>query len=427
MPISNYDWLLLTGKYNARTWNRFCAIKNSDRFYDLVDSIRIDNEIYQIRKLDHYPKRIILIYNSEHKRVLVAKYNYFSKVSNGVSDRIEKAIKEICYGDINSNVNLKQDGWKVRCYTVTDDKTSVLDTFTEIEFKATNITHTCYMGSRNNTAQSRPTVIFENIPEKFKYLEDQVNEEMTFGIELEFIAVDYATVISAFVNKNYRIKDRSYEYGKSSTREWVLCYDNSLFIESNFRERCEITTPILKGKEGLKKLYNYLNVLTQLEKDGKVKVNDSCGTHIHIGNMGQVENMGRFFQLFYARNEKFIDLVFSETRRTNSYCKTCCGEYYTKDKYRKVSMRNYTINGTVENRQHEGTLSFEKISNWLILNQKMIKYVYDKEKVKESGNQSEEKSFETLLGFLMFFVLNEKSIEYFITRKIICNNELNGV
>ena len=71
-----------------------------------------------------------------------------------------------------------------------------------------------------------------------------------------------------------------------------------------------------------------------------------------------------------------FDRLVSPSRKGNNnhYCKSC-NTNYIDGRYHKMNAQNIFGFGTLENRQHQGTLEVKKIWSWMELNGKyMIKY-----------------------------------------------------
>lgn len=98
----------------------------------------------------------------------------------------------------------------------------------------------------------------------------------------------------------------------------------------------------------------------------KVKVNTSCGLHVHFDY--SKKGLGEA-QLAAKRVAKFIPilaLLQPESRRCNSYCKPRVSKL-RGDRYYAVNMTSYQKHGTIEIRMHSGSVDAAKIQNWVNL------------------------------------------------------------
>jgi len=201
-----------------------------------------------------------------------------------------------------------------------------------------------------------------------------------FGVEIEFIGANPRDVAEAINDAGI---DTFYEGYHHRTRSyWKIVTDGSLSYNS--AGAGEIVSPILKGEQGARQLEKVLNVLEGIEG---IRVDRSCGVHIHLDvsdlTVGQVQNV-------YARYSDFegqIDMIMPLSRRANNnrWCRSIGyqkGNVTSKrittkrtlayaqegdcaGKYHKVNINKLTEYGTIEFRQHSGTHSFVKVINWL--------------------------------------------------------------
>lgn len=150
------------------------------------------------------------------------------------------------------------------------------------------------------------------------------------------------------------------------------------------RHGIEIVSPPLSGTEGLAQLQR---VLAMLEAKGAT-VDRSCGLHVHH----EVQDIGKDGMVLFVRswmaNQDLIDFLVSPSRRNNQnrYCRrigpaelTAIGSwsgssasYPPGERYRTVNVHAFPKFGTVEVRQHQGTLSYRKIEAWIKLGQGLL-------------------------------------------------------
>lgn len=212
------------------------------------------------------------------------------------------------------------------------------------------------------------------------------DKSQTFGVELEFCS----NLTGAEINAGLKtlgltapVEGDGSTYSMSGQRvnysNWNVTYDTSV---RGFRHGLEIISPILSGKDGLRELKKVMDYLTGLEKAKKIKVNKTCGTHVHFGKstwQSYSEFQGYEFFKMYAMNEGLIDLLQPASRRENNgrYCRSCFdaisnSSYSPSGRYYKVNMSHIKTRGTVEVRQHSGTVDFEKIASWIHLMTAML-------------------------------------------------------
>jgi len=196
--------------------------------------------------------------------------------------------------------------------------------------------------------------------------------DRTFGVELEFVGVrpqEVANVINATGIDCY------FEgYHHNTTPYWKLVTDASLDGVGG-----EIVSPILKGEDGAKQLEQVIAALDTLDN---IRVNVQCGLHVHLDvndlTVGQIQSVYER----YADYESQIDMIMPRSRRgqNSRWCrsvtdvkgriknvrsKTKAGLAHAAGRYYKVNLQSLTRYGTMEFRQHSGTINFDKIINWV--------------------------------------------------------------
>ena len=233
------------------------------------------------------------------------------------------------------------------------------------------------------------TSAYNSWVEETQYVNGRTINDITFGVELEFVANpskynDFITAMKEAVGSD-RFNDPMC-YNIHSTTKWLLKTDSSVHnTRSNMNLRgYELTSPILHWDDASKEeLTKVLNVITTVFEG---TVNKTCGTHVHIGNFARIQrtesfnNMVQDFQRNYGKHESLVfDRLTSPSRRgdNNRYCQSC-NRSHCYDRYFKMNTCNIFGFGTLENRQHQGTLDFQKIWSWVELNGRyMVLYFKD--------------------------------------------------
>lgn len=201
-----------------------------------------------------------------------------------------------------------------------------------------------------------------------------------FGVEIEGYGITRLALSNMLNEAGINCEAESYNH--TTRTNWKVITDGSLTGTNTF----EIVSPILEGADGLEQLRKVCEIL----EVNNVKVNKSCGLHIHfdasqIGNT-QMKNI----ILNYIAYEEHIDSFLPLSRRgeTNYYCQSL-KSYKEKIKnastiekmisifrgrYFKLNLQSYTRHNTIEFRQHSGTVEFEKISNWIYFLHNLVSY-----------------------------------------------------
>jgi hypothetical protein len=153
----------------------------------------------------------------------------------------------------------------------------------------------------------------------------------------------------------------------------------------------EIVTPVLKGLEGLHELEQVAKVLNKHSH-----IEQCCGGHVHHGVSDLNKQAFKNLYGLMKKYERVVDYFVAPSRRRNQYCshlpeadvffsdtsaERLYHQYDAERFYRAVISRlgrravnfsSYAIRGTIEFRQHQGTVDFIKIRQWITLTQAFI-------------------------------------------------------
>lgn len=206
------------------------------------------------------------------------------------------------------------------------------------------------------------------------------NQDRKFGVEIEFHSVPQRAVAEALVEKGLLAVVEGYNH--ETRGYWKVITDSSCGYE--------LVSPPLKGREGLRQLELALEALNELG----AKVDKKCGLHVHHDineyNAKQIANI----YASYIKYESVIDTFMPKSRRANEnhFCQTL-SLYTSKEamldrlkdvkelsdltriyssRYVKLNCHSYIKYGTIEFRQHAGTISYEKVYNWILLTQQIV-------------------------------------------------------
>lgn len=192
-----------------------------------------------------------------------------------------------------------------------------------------------------------------------------------FGVELEMngISRDKAVRVLLAIGINIQSED----YNHSTRSYWKIVNDASV------RNGFEVVSPVLEGETGLEQLRAVVTALN----DAGGKVDRTCGFHVHFDAADLGVNHIRAIVTRYAKHEAKIDTFMPNSRRGNGnqYCRSLAGLVTRQSfsgaatigqlataqggRYFKVNLQSYQVHGTVEFRQHSGTLDALKAVNWV--------------------------------------------------------------
>ena len=192
-----------------------------------------------------------------------------------------------------------------------------------------------------------------------------------FGIEIEAYNCTREKLASELRAAGINVAVEGYNH--TTRNHWKLVTDSSLTGNNTF----ELVSPVLEGEAGLKELEKVCWVLEFCD----VKVNDSCGLHIHMDAADFDLQTWKNLALSYKHLERVIDSFMPQSRRQNYYCKGLSSistadiqaaqnindlrAAFGNNRYRKVNLEAYARHRTVEFRQHSGTTNFTKMENWV--------------------------------------------------------------
>lgn len=237
----------------------------------------------------------------------------------------------------------------------------------------------------------------------------------TYGIELEMLIPGVSLIeaenslISAMQAAG--IECRFAGYTHSTTRYWKMVTDASVRNTLPGYYAIELVSPVLKGEEGEEEIREVSVVLMTLG----VKVNATCGFHVHHGNEGYDEAKKRQLYRTYGQLEGFIDSIMPPSRRTgNMFCRSCRDCTYGTTRYTKLNASmNERNHRTIEFRQHSGTIEATKIIAWIHLTRAMMNH-------NDLDALGRSPTFNEMLDSLG---LSAEDIRYFLNRRARLNRQ----
>lgn len=262
--------------------------------------------------------------------------------------------------------------------------------------------------------------------------------ELKFGVEIECFksfcsqeSIDdlYLKLKTAGIAVTSRIM--SYGYNMT-VGGWQLTYDRTV-NEEGYGRGLEVISPVLCGDDGLKQLKIVLRVLNE----ARFKVDSTCGFHVHHDAEGYTRQGVASILALYYNHQAGIDTLINRNRHgnTSKYCKDMSRDTLAELKAQSVKnestlhtlIKTYTermcvVNaqaylkrGTIEFRQHHGTLDYEEVEGWVLLTNKMMEYAIS---VDETLNDDNTGSLEELLTKLeLDAIICEKLLERSVMRE----------
>lgn len=194
-----------------------------------------------------------------------------------------------------------------------------------------------------------------------------------FGVEIEAYNCQMNVLVDALREEGIQVSAESYNH--TTRNHWKLVTDSSLSGNYTF----ELVSPVLEGEVGLQEIKKVCWVLDACG----VKVNASCGLHIHFDAANFSLQTWKNIAISYKHIESVIDKFMPESRRNNRYCRSlreiteqninnaqsiiALQEIaFENTRYFKVNPQSYSRHKTIEFRQHAGSINYDKISNWVL-------------------------------------------------------------
>ena len=201
---------------------------------------------------------------------------------------------------------------------------------------------------------------------------------MKYGIEIEFWSPLSINDMNAFLAKK-GIQLASNNLSAAPNSLWDLKSDGSLYNGPSKFYGMELVSPILNtdSKEDTKAIKK----ITKLLQGKGCEVNRSTGFHVHVdASTLDVNDIKRIFTR-YTEFEGTIDKFMTYNRRENTCGYSRSGKAIlndvqnaetvsalgrvTNDRYYKINLVALSRHGTIEFRQHSGTINGETITRWV--------------------------------------------------------------
>lgn len=204
-------------------------------------------------------------------------------------------------------------------------------------------------------------------------IEMNIASTRQFGIEIECKGISLQAMCRAIQNAGIACNVEG--YGHNVPLQWKVTTDSSV------HDGGEVVSPILSGREGLEQVVKVANALAA----AGARADRECGFHVHV-NARDLSGATLLNCLRrYHAHESTIDGMMPTNRRghNNSYCRSVerlvtdvCGRLPANvtarilaetisDRYYKLNIAAFMRHGTVEFRQHSGTVSALKMVNWV--------------------------------------------------------------
>lgn len=194
-------------------------------------------------------------------------------------------------------------------------------------------------------------------------------EGRCFGVEIEFNGINREAAAMAL--RAAGLEARSDGYHHRVVRYWKVVHDATVWGG-------EAVSPILRGEDGLREMATAMRALSE----AGATVDARCGLHVHHDMNGLTgDEIARFVEFYCQRNDT-IDRMVSASRRNRGIGGDHLTPYELRNvtsslrshgtvyeaaasRYRSLNATCYPKYGTIEIRQHQGTLNATKAQAWV--------------------------------------------------------------
>ncbi|WP_187261296.1 amidoligase family protein [Pontibacter beigongshangensis] len=228
----------------------------------------------------------------------------------------------------------------------------------------------------------------------------------TFGVEFEAYGVDMHRLKAELERQGIEVAIEGYNH--ITRGHWKIVTDASITGANGF----ELVSPVLEGEAGLEQVKKACAAL----KRCNALINKSCGMHVHFGARNFSLTQWKNLYKNYINYEGLIDSFMPVSRRNNHniYCRSMTNRFSTeseayaaidscstveqiaqkvtrRDRYYKLNAESFFRHGTVEFRQHSGTIEADKVTSWITFLSNLVEY--------SKNNVSSQKTLESAAAF----------------------------
>jgi hypothetical protein len=211
----------------------------------------------------------------------------------------------------------------------------------------------------------------------------------TFGIEIECVGLSTSRAQQALIAAGVRCEN--YGYDHTTRPEWKVTTDSSLNSRNG---SAEVVSPVLQHNDGLNEVRSVMKIL----RDAGARVNSSCGMHVHFGadsisdtEIALIVEAHTWFQPAFdafVLERRLDSSGFCRHRTANEALATAQALRYEgrrdalrtedrSDRYKALNLQSLLRHGTIENRQHHGSLNGLNATAWIAFNQAFFQAAVD--------------------------------------------------
>lgn len=199
-----------------------------------------------------------------------------------------------------------------------------------------------------------------------------------FGVEIEFVGCDPVQACRAIIAAGVACNAESYNHDVRAS--WKIVPDGSVSVSPGMAyDACgELVSPPLSGVEGLEEVRRVLAALVSVGGT----VNRTCGLHVHLDGADLSPAMIATVLRRYATFQAGIDAFMPASRRGSRWAdritpdliagvERCADRAALRnvagrfDRYRAINVAAFARHGTIEFRQHSGSVNGGKVARWV--------------------------------------------------------------
>lgn len=195
-----------------------------------------------------------------------------------------------------------------------------------------------------------------------------MTDDVTFAVEIEVSrGVDVTQARNLLATNTDPVTGETW-----TTRGWKAVSDGSVPYG------CEVKPGILRGEAGLAEAMAVAELLRA--NGGTIEAN--AGLHVHVGTSTLTPAQIERIIDWSVRSQNVLDWLVAPSRRGNGFAKpmnaaaartakallhrrTIVQGHYDQRRYQALNLCAFQYHGTLEFRQHEGSLSGQQISTWV--------------------------------------------------------------
>ncbi len=196
-----------------------------------------------------------------------------------------------------------------------------------------------------------------------------------FGVELECVGARRQDIVAMAQERGLTVMSESYNHHDRAYTKIVT--DSSLHgTDCN-----EVVTPPLGA-------WDTLRAICEAISAAGGGVNASCGLHVHVDAHGftrqQWQNIGHNYWML----SNIINSSLAPSRRRNHFCRVVdipdspamsreALRLWSRGRYCAVNYEAWRRHKTIEFRQHQGSLNFNKIRDWVLFLESLVEWSQD--------------------------------------------------